>query len=332
MRSESPNLLDDILTALEVPHTRAFTASQYQAMPFKTVFGLSKALRTFGVDTDVLQLTDKSQFAELPVPFTAHAAGHFIVVLSFGADSVRWLERGKIHTSTREHFMRMTDGIVLMAYPSDNAAEPSYTLHRSVDMAIASKKWVALAAAAILTVYLALTRGIFFRPALLLLVIADLAGIFVSLLLVRKELGFSDRAADSMCGVLRAGGCDDIMRTAASKFYGIFGWSEVGLAYFGISLSALLLFPSQWQNLALVNLCCLPYSFWSVWYQRTRAHTWCTLCICVQTLLWIQFLLYLCAGLWSSFSIGWNILPLICSYVAALLGINALVPVMTRKQ
>lgn len=45
--------------------------------------------------------------------------------------------------------------------------------------------------------------------------------------------------------------------------------------------------------MALINLCALPYSFWSVWYQRFKAKQWCPLCLIVQTLLWITFIVNL---------------------------------------
>jgi hypothetical protein len=43
--------------------------------------------------------------------------------------------------------------------------------------------------------------------------------------------------------------------------------------------------------LAILNLCCLPYTFWSLWYQY-KAKNWCVLCCTVQALLWLQFIVF----------------------------------------
>ena len=60
--------------------------------------------------------------------------------------------------------------------------------------------------------------------------------------------------------------------------------------------TVLLIFPQYINLLALCNLICLPFSFWSVWYQNFRAHAWCTLCLCVQSMLWLLFFCYLFGG------------------------------------
>lgn len=53
--------------------------------------------------------------------------------------------------------------------------------------------------------------------------------------------------------------------------------------------TVLLIFPQYINLLALCNLICLPFSFWSVWYHKFRAHAWCTFCLCVQSMLWLLF-------------------------------------------
>ena len=139
-----------------------------------------------------------------------------------------------------------------------------------------------------------------------------------------------------VCGILQHGGCDKILSMDASKFFGLFGWSEVGLGYFLVSTAALLLYPSYLPWLAWANLCCLPFTFWSIWYQRFRARHWCTLCVLTQCMLWCQFFCYLSGSFepWSvsdADSMG-DMLPLslstpypwmlLCCYVAAVLLLN----------
>ena len=161
----------------------------------------------------------------------------------------------------------------------------------------------------------------------------DIAGLYFTYLLVQKSLNIHNPAADRVCGVLQAGGCDSILELKASKFFGIFGWSEVGFAYFSVSLLTLLLFPNLLPELALCNLCCLPFTFWSIWYQRFRAHKWCTLCVCVQGSLWLLFFSY-CFGGWLrlAFPISLDFVILGVAYLGVMLGLNAIMPLIEKSQ
>jgi hypothetical protein len=79
--------------------------------------------------------------------------------------------------------------------------------------------------------------------------------------------------------------------------------------------------------LALVNILALPYTFWSVWYQKVKARQWCPLCLIVQVLLWGVFLL---DGLFGYIRIPdfylQNMLITGCIYLIPMLTLNLLVP------
>ncbi|MDE6299549.1 MAG: hypothetical protein K2M10_07895, partial [Muribaculaceae bacterium] len=83
--------------------------------------------------------------------------------------------------------------------------------------------------------------------------------------------------------------------------------------------------------LALCNIFCLPFSFWSIWYQRFKAGKWCTLCVTVQCSLWLLFFSYLAGG-WvkESFPIKIDFFVLGISYLGLMLLINAVMPLMQR--
>ncbi|MDE5831807.1 MAG: vitamin K epoxide reductase family protein, partial [Desulfovibrio sp.] len=138
-------------------------------------------------------------------------------------------------------------------------------------------------------------------------------------------------ASDRVCGALEHGGCDSIVKLKVSKLFGVFSWSEIGFGYFGVSLLALLMFPSTWAYLALCNVCCLPYTVWSVWYQKFRAGHWCTLCVAVQTTLWLLFFSYLASGFFREIlPPRWELLVLIAAYAFAVLGLNAVLSALAK--
>lgn len=216
-------------------------------------------------------------------------------------------------------------GLALLAYPTAQSREPDLTTHRLTDFASMAKRLTLIACAAILLVAGIINASIFSSPGSVALLLVDMAGLAVTWLLILKSLKVASHSTDRICGILQDHGCDTVLEQKASSFFGIVSWSEVGLSYFAISTAILLIFPQLIGWLALVNILCLPFTFWSIWYQRFRLHTWCTLCVTTQALLWLQAGSYLWAGAWHhQLGSGWSLVVIAAAYGAALLALNRL--------
>jgi len=87
--------------------------------------------------------------------------------------------------------------------------------------------------------------------------------------------------------------------------FGLIGWSEIGLSYFFSNSIIILLAPFLQPYLAIINILALPYSIWSVWFQKFRVKQWCMLCLIVQFLLWAIFVVDLISGVvaWPNFEL-----------------------------
>lgn len=329
----NPTLISDYLEALGVPYTKSYADKRFAEMPFQTMFGLSKLLEEYGVKSEGYLLTDKQELKELATPFLAHTAKGVVIVTDVTPDAVEYLTEGVAERVPLIDFTKAWDGNVVVSYPTAESKEPDYGLHRRLDFFMSAKRWVLAACAIALLAYFFIDRGLYRHVSTILLTALDLGGIYFTYLLVQKSMNIHNPAADRVCGVLQAGGCDSILELKASKFFGLFGWSEVGFSYFSVSLATMLLFPSMLKWLALCNVLCLPFTFWSIWYQRFRAHKWCTLCVCVQASLWLLFFCYLgggwLSGLWP-LSIKFFVLGV--TYVGVMLGINAIMPLIEKPK
>lgn len=326
-------LVGDYLTLLGVPFTEKYTEERLRKMPFPTMFGLSKLLEEYGIESEGYSLTDKEEIDRISAPYIAKMNEGYVIVTGNDGSEVSYITEGVEERMPREGFLNAFDGRVFLSFPSAGAAEPEYHLHRRLDFLMQAKKWVLGGSLLFLFIWAFIANGIYRHLSLILVSAIDLGGLYITYLLVQKSMNFHNDAADRVCGVLQAGGCDSILATPASKFFGLFGWSEVGFAYFSVSLLTLLLFPSMAPSLALLNACCLPFTVWSIWYQRFRAHKWCTLCVLVQCSLWLLFFCYLFGG-WLRLS--WppvaQIVPLGISYLAVMLGVNALMPLIEKEK
>lgn len=299
MKARGKTIFSRYLEALGVPYTPVFADGKFTAMTFKSLFGLSHILKDYVVENEGLRISDKTEFSKLTPPFLAqNRSGIFSIVHSIDpvAGTVAYDERGVPHTASLADYTDNWNGIVLLAFPDKNSREPGYMQHRISDIARTMSRYVLVIAALCVFIYFFITRGVYAHVSTVLITVFDLAGLYLSYLLLQKSLNIHTAAGDKVCGILQKGGCDDIMAMSVSKLFGVFSWSEVGFGYFGVSLVTLLLFPHLWPSLAVCNLCCLPYTFWSIWYQRFRAHRWCTLCVGVQSTLWLLFFCYLGGG------------------------------------
>lgn len=325
-------IFSDFLRVLNVRHTVWYSDKRFLSMPFPTIFGLTKLLQEYGVECAGLQLGDKDDISRLPLPFIAQTSEGFVIVTAISADNAEYLSQGYPEKAPLADLTDAMTGKVLVAFTSPQSVEPDYKSHRFTEIANSAKKWILAACSIALFAYLFITNGLYARVSTILLVAINLAGVYISTLLIQKSAHIKSRHADAVCSVVQAGGCDDVLSTDASKFFGIFGWSEVGFAYFSVSLMCLLLFPAHINDLALCNIICLPFSFWSVWFQKFRAHAWCTLCLCVQTMLWLLFFCYLAGG-WikNLFPIGISFFVLGVSYLTVMLAVNALMPLIDRN-
>lgn len=328
-------LFTDFLTALGVRHTAAYSDKRFEEMPFQSMFGLSKLLDEYGVTTSGVSVdaTAKADvIRELRLPFLADTPEGFLVVTDIAGDDVTYISEHEQFTAPFAEIVDSWNGIALLAQPRAGAGEPKYERHHVGVMMTGVKHCLLIVLAAALAGLAMWQSGLYADWAAWLLLAANCAGIAFSWLLVQKSLGISGKAAETICSALEEGGCDEIAQSEASSFFGIFKWSEVGLAYFGVSVVAMLLFPSVMPWLAGINILCLPYTVWSITYQRFVAKTWCTLCVCVQATLWVLFAGYLLGG-WTShvFPLGLGFFELGAVYVAVMLAINRIDDFLLKK-
>lgn len=320
------SLFSDFLSQLGVRHTEQYSDQRYSDMPFFSLFGLSRLLCEYGVTNTGIKVDEDSKtavFPQLKVPFLADTPNGFLIITKIDGDNVTYLSQHDTFTASRQEIVDSWNGIALLASVRENAGEPEYCRHHIAEKMTGVKHLLLASIAVVLLGVGMWLSGLYSHWAAWLLLVADCAGILFSWMLVQKSLGIQSKAADSVCSVIEDGGCDEIARSEASSFLGIFKWSEVGLAYFSISLLAMLLFPSVMPALAAINILCLPYTVWSITYQRFVAKTWCTLCVCVQITLWILFAGYLLGG-WTAhiFPIGLDFFILGAVYIGTMLGLN----------
>lgn len=333
MSSVSHNIFIDYLDALGVDHTKEYSTGRFETMPFKSLFGFTRLLKEYGVESEGYEIADRKEMALLPVPWLADTAKGFVIVRNFTPEKVVYESEGEILTTTPDNFLSASTGFVMLAMKGADAKEPDYAAHHRAELIAKGKRVVLTAAVLLVALWLFVSNGLGNHLSTVLITLVDLLGLALTYMLVQKSMGIHSKAAGKVCGVLDKEGCDTVLSTKASSFLGIVNWSEVGFAYFGVSLLCLLIFPGAIHLLAVCNLCCLPFTVWSIWYQKFRIKTWCTLCVSVQATLWLLFFCYWGGGwLFPIWPVSASIILLGAAYLIVLLTLNALIPNLKYKK
>ena len=289
------NLFMQTCEVLNIPHTRTFTNRIFNEHPYKySLFGLSQMLEGYGVSNHGVRFVEKEvALDEMAAPFVAQVSGDLALVTSINADSVtyRWYD-DIVHVS-REQFLNLWSGVVLLVAPDEHAGEPHYVEHRHAERIQKAKAWGAVGCVAIIMGFAAIQQASHYSSFTLSLFILNLAGLYLSYLLIQRQLKVSSNIADRLCNLLKHATCTDILDTSAAKVAFGISWSEIGAAYFSVNTIALLLFPETFPILGLFSFATLSYTVWSLWYQRFRAHTWCALCLLVQVVFILQAIVFL---------------------------------------
>ena len=285
-----------LLDLLNVKHTNGFSNEYFNEHPHKyNLFGLSQMLSDYGIENAATQIIDKEKdITEIETPFIAHFGGDFVVVYNVELNKVFFLWKGNELILPISEFSEAWSGVVLFAESSEQSIEPDYKEHRKNDRLNFLKKGALFSVCGLILLFTYIHQFLQFSFTQLfsysIFQLLNLAGVFISYLLLLKQMHVQSQYADKICSLFKQNDCNHVLESKAAKLWGIFGWSEIGLGYFSTNVLVLLFFPTFITSIALINILTLPYSFWSVWYQHTKAKQWCVLCLIVQALLWAIFI------------------------------------------
>lgn len=291
MGKKGSNIFTALLSALKVKHTESYSTRYFNEHPHKyNLLGISKMLTDYGVDNAGTRIKNKSEdIGEIETPFLAHVSGDFGVVYEVTNESVIYRIQDLDLTVPRKNFCDAWTGVVLLAEANSGSAEPDYRKNRRKDLRQFCLKFTLLLAISLLLAIIFINNHSYLNIGTSLSLVINIIGAYIGFLLVQKQLNIHSRYSDKICSLLKQADCNDILESDAAKLWGIFGWSEIGFSYFVSNVIVLTFLPELIYYYAILNICALPYTIWSIWYQKFKAKQWCMLCLLVQLILWCIF-------------------------------------------
>lgn len=294
-KSTPTNVLNAMLSYLHVKHTKLYSNKLFNEHPHKdNLYGISKMLSDYGIENIGTRIENiEENLLDIETPFIAYKSNDFYAVSKVTPEKVHYNWRGKEVITEPEHFVKGWQNIVLLAGINKDSIEPNYKENLKKEIINITEKWILLFIISIIISGIYYHMQLYKNVGITLLLFVNLIGIIVGWLLVQKQMNYNSAYTDRLCSLLNIGDCNDILETEAAKLWGIISWSTIGFGYF-ISNVLLILIESDLLNfLAVLNIFTLPYTIWSIWYQKFKAKQWCTLCLSVQFLLWIIFFISL---------------------------------------
>lgn len=325
---DEPNVLISILQLLRVKHTKIFASKLYNEHPYKyCLFGLSKMLSDYGIQNAGVKIRNKeTDIFNIVTPFVAHMESDFISVYRVDPDKIHYIRNGKNVSTSPEEFCSSWSGIVLLAESDSNSSEPNYKDNKIEEVFNYLEKSILICITCAIIVFVYIVNKLYNGEGLTIELIVNFVGLYISYLLIQKQMHIHNKYADKICFLFKKSDCKNVLESKAAKFLGLIGWSEVGFSYFISNAFIILFLPHLVFFSTIVNICALPYSIWSVWYQKFKAKQWCTLCLVVQILLWSIFFLNLVFGFTIITKLNFSNLFLFgCVYLVPFFLINILI-------
>jgi hypothetical protein len=335
MKKAYPNIFVSFLANIGVKYTWKFSNKFYAEHPHKdNLYGLSQMLTSYGIKNQGLRIQDKERaFADLEAPFIVFMRNDFAAVTKIEDDEVSYVWKNKTVSIPKEEFIRLWSGILLLPEVDEYSIEPDYTLHRRMEITSSVKIIFLLSAVFFLSGFAGYYSQTFHAEGHMIALLINSIGVYNSYLLLLKQMRIENSYADKICSLfLHQNDCNNLLESKASTFLGIFSWSEIGIGYFISNILMLLFFPSLYTYAVLINICALPYTLWSVCYQRFVARQWCPLCLLVQLCLWLLFMTHLVFHVVTLPNTSFiSILLVGCIYLIPVLIANFLVPYWTDR-
>lgn len=332
------NALLTLLTYIKAMRIRVTRKSVEETLlshpDYPSMLSLSDALNKWHVENGVVKMSP-GDLLKLNAPFITYLrqdGGIFAFVKLIQGDTVEWMHSQKgWQKDTFGDFVTKWNGTALISESSAESGENGYAKKRRLEIwGWVSSTGTAIAAAVVFVMlgYMQSWKiqGDFQLLGTAGVLAINVFGLVACIALTLMQLHPENELAKKFCGTDSGTGCSKVLDSDGSKLGGILSWSDVGLFYFTSSVTLTFFSMSDWSLLyavAIMNFLALPFTFFSIYYQAVVLKSWCRLCLLVQGVLWISFVMTaLSIGMGTDFS-GQILHSLVYVAISLLIGLIA---------
>ena len=293
-------VLKYLVDEMTIPVTRSSIEHELEKHPNSdSLLALSELLHNWNIPNASFEL-EFEKLSNLPLPFIAYVSDNEFVTVThldknhLTVNNEKWLN----HKIPIDDFEKIYSGFILIAEKDLDSGEQEFKkkYHKEI---IAKLHMPTI----LIGVSLVIIGLLFSSPylnvvssQLLLLTFFKGAGLVTTVFLLIQSVDTNNPLIQKLCGGDSKKDCNAILTSNAAKITENLSWSELGFFYFSGTFLVLLFssdLTSAYQFLLILNLVCLPYTIYSIYYQSMVVKKWCRLCCVVQVLLWLEFFSFL---------------------------------------
>lgn len=320
---------------LHINYCQTWLSERLKELPYmNSMFGIKSILSIYGIDSSCVKLLKKDELRFVNMPCITLFDDKFVIIDAATSNnvSISAPKTGTIKIPMND-FSAKWDGCIITTNTKKVSGEPDFREHLK-DERLSNLKSIALCFAIATTAIIALFSNQFhYQWQWWILCIINISGCCVSYLLLQKQLHIPNQFTDRLCGLVHESHCENVTNSEGATVLGLAKLSEIGTAFFLVNLIVLLIWPTSIFFLAITGAIVLPFSFWSIWYQKYKAKSWCVLCLMTLGLMWLQTAMYLVGGYYSPVNISlWTGISLSAVYCIAVLLINKIMIVLEQKR
>ena len=285
-------LIKNILHNLGINHTAGYVKNLVKTQPYgDSLYAISFILGKYNIDTNGVRIANKDSSLQYACPFICHIKQQWIYVCKIKDETVYYYS----DSSTKRHanipivtFVSMWDGTALLIEKTKYSEEPDLNKHKSYERN--NKIRTILIVLSIIGISLAslLHSPLKHSYILYIQLVINFIGVYICTLLLQTQINIQGKTATKICGLIKGSHCGNLIKSDNHKILGFISLGEIGYGYFVANVICLLLIPSSIFWLAIFSICALPFTLWSVWYQKFKAKEWCALCLVTLAIIWIQ--------------------------------------------
>jgi uncharacterized membrane protein/thiol-disulfide isomerase/thioredoxin len=236
---------------------------------------------------------DRNELKETGVPFIAHLNDHkeklaFVPKLNGNSKIIYFDSAGKGKVINENEFFDKYSGVSILIEPDEKSGEKEYEQKTQEQFLHLTLPYLVGLSFMFLAAYTIVSNEnqLQITAKNIAILFTKVTGLFLSALLVLKDLNINNSLADRLCGLSKKINCNSILNTEAAKVFGWIHWSDVGLIYFLSGMLMVISIPSvsDYNLMAIGSFCALFYVFYSIYYQGLVAKTWCPLCLGIQVI------------------------------------------------
>lgn len=302
------NIFSVFLKIYKIPHTLDYSKKMYNDMPYSnSMYGLGYLFNQYQISNECVKFNNKKRIINwdtLKSPLIIILKKSFVIIAKITNEEASIIDTfGNETKISIENLLVDWDGYALILRPTLNSSEPNLPAHKNDRNKAKAKRLLSImGVCAILMLALSHIR-LSNRIECYIFLFINCIGLFVTLMLLQKELNISSKLIDRICSIIPGSNCNLSVNNIIP--YGIFSFSELGCSYFMTNLIVIIVNYNYLATIGVFSLLSIPFCIWSVLYQKFKLKNWCFLCLLIVSILLLQSMFFVISGSLINYKISY---------------------------